>query len=287
MLSRLMTRREQLLLIAVAGAICLGAGTLVFYRLSRPDAPQVVSQVEKATAKPKAAPPSAPQPQPSPLEAEPAASPTPALAAIPAPGPPDAAPAPPPAEAKREVAISLMGAVQRPGVYVLEEGARVKDLVEKGGGLLDDADTGDINLAARLVDGTTLTIPVSGRAVNDKGTLIMRGGQSAADLNIPQYTVQGWTPERSTPQPAAATSAPPAATATAVAPAVAIAGGIIDVNTATEEQLQELPGIGPKLAHEIVAYRSQNRFATVEDLNNVPGIGPKRLDAVRNLVTVR
>jgi len=278
MLSRLMTRREQLLLVAVAGAICLGAGTLVFFKFARPELPHATPQREKAVAKG----PISPAPEPAAPTADVPPTPPP-----PPPTPPAVAPAAPPAvEPKREVAVSLLGAVARPGVYVLEEGARITDLIERGGGLLEDADTGDINLVARLIDGTTLTIPVARRAVNDNGTLVMRGGQSGTALNIPQYTVQGWRPEASAPR-AAAQAAEPPPEAKGTAAAQPKADTLIDINTASESQLESLPGIGPKLAHEIVLYREQNRFATVEDLNNVPGIGAKRLEALRGLVTAR
>ena len=64
-------------------------------------------------------------------------------------------------------------------------------------------------------------------------------------------------------------------------------GGLLDLNSASQDELETLPGIGPKLAAEIIAYRSRAPFASVDDLTNVSGIGPKKLEGVRNLVTVR
>ena len=64
-------------------------------------------------------------------------------------------------------------------------------------------------------------------------------------------------------------------------------GGLIDLNEATTQELETLPGIGPSLASAIVAYREENGpFAAVDEVDNVPGIGPKTLDAIRQLVTV-
>ena len=64
-------------------------------------------------------------------------------------------------------------------------------------------------------------------------------------------------------------------------------GEKLDLNSATAEELQKLPGIGEKLARAIVDFREQNGpFQTVEDLLRIPGIGEKRLAAIRDLVTV-
>lgn len=66
-----------------------------------------------------------------------------------------------------------------------------------------------------------------------------------------------------------------------------VAAGPIDLNEATEEQLDELPGVGPATAAAIVAYREEHGpFGSIDDLGRVPGIGPAKLDAVRDLVTV-
>ncbi len=64
-------------------------------------------------------------------------------------------------------------------------------------------------------------------------------------------------------------------------------GGLIDLNTAQDNELQTLPGIGPSLAGAILAYREDNGpFSSVDDVDKVPGIGPKTLDSIRPLVTV-
>ncbi|MFZ8474723.1 ComEA family DNA-binding protein, partial [Staphylococcus aureus] len=67
----------------------------------------------------------------------------------------------------------------------------------------------------------------------------------------------------------------------------AAASGPLDLNTATREQLDALPRIGPALADRILAWREQNgRFTSVDDLGSVPGIGDKMLASLRDLVRV-
>ena len=72
------------------------------------------------------------------------------------------------------------------------------------------------------------------------------------------------------------------------APAVGAVSGLINVNTATAQELEALPGIGPNLSQTIVTYRTAHGpYATVDDLLDVPGIGPSKLDQIRTLVTTR
>ncbi len=79
---------------------------------------------------------------------------------------------------------------------------------------------------------------------------------------------------------AAPSGAPVAGTTTA-------GDGLIDLNTATREQLDTLPRVGPAMADRIIAWRDENgRFTSVEDLLSVPGIGDKMLAGLRDLVRV-
>lgn len=86
-----------------------------------------------------------------------------------------------------EVTVSLVGAVGRPGVYTLDAGSRIQDLVGSAGGLLRSADTSDVNLAAKLIDGTTLIIPR--KAVRDDAGIDSES-ESADFGNIPEYTIR-------------------------------------------------------------------------------------------------
>jgi competence protein ComEA len=151
--------------------------------------------------------------------------------------------------AARFVVVHVVGAVHRPGLYRLDEGARVADAVSRAGGGTRRAYLGGINLAAQLVDGTQVLVPV--RAVARAGA---SGGAEA--------TVGG-------PGGAAAT-----------------AGQKLSLSSATAEQLDALPGVGPVTAQKILDYRAEHgAIASVDELDAVPGIGPARLEQLRELVT--
>lgn len=283
MLSRLMTRKEQLVLLSFAGAILVGAAAL-WYRQSGAEEGNPPASIVAAAATLPPAP--APDPQKQPRAA---LEPVPAPDSLPSTPPPLAAPTPlqrPPEpelpRAPEMIGVSAAGEVIRPDVYMLPEGARVRDLLEKAGGATDRADLSDINLAARLMDGSTLTIPARRRP----GVRTV----PAVYVNPPHYTISGWQPPggAASPPPAPSPNPPPGVAVTPSLSAEATApSGLIDLNTATRESLETLPGIGPKLAAEIVAYRERNPFVSVDDLTNVSGIGPKKLEGVRDLVTVR
>lgn len=152
-----------------------------------------------------------------------------------------------------DVVVYVAGAVARSGVYDLPAMARVDDAVSAAGGLAADADVDALNLAALVSDGDRIYVP--------------RVGQ-------PVPAVVG-------PQGGGATAAGNGATASAV-PA-----GPVDLNRATAEDLDALPGVGPSTAAAIIAYRDENGpFGSVDDLLDVRGIGPAKLDAMRSLVMV-
>jgi competence protein ComEA len=178
-------------------------------------------------------------------------------------------------------------------VYELDEGKRVRDLLTAAKDLTEDADASDINLAAKLIDGSTLTVPVRSKAVMDDGKLVVRNGQSAAALNPPEYTISGWradaearASEAGQPEPSPETSEKAGDKKRSKASAANAPAGPMDLNTATKEMLDTLPGIGPRLAEEIIQYRANSPFTSVDDLTNVNGIGPKKLEAIRPFITV-
>ena len=135
-----------------------------------------------------------------------------------------------------EIKVYVNGAVLRPGVYRVQPGDRLEDVLALAGGLTRDADPSTVNLAMRVSDEAHFYIPSLGE-----------------------------TPPESTP-----------------------ALGLVNINTATVEELQTLRGIGEQKAGDIVHYREENGpFSRVEDLLKVSGIGPKTIEDLRPFITVR
>jgi competence protein ComEA len=226
MMSRLLTRREQLVLGFLGLAIVTGSIT-VFALRTRTHEPEaiVVEPVDRATQ-----------------SSDPADADTQDQTAD---------------EPKVEVVVSVQGAIAKPGVYTVDEGSRVHELIQRAGGLLGSADTSLLNLAARLIDGTTLTVPSRSSSADSEATT----------QNPDAYTVAGQ--------------------ATQAGLSGASGSGRININTATQAQLETLPGIGPKLAQEIIRFREDQPFRDVAQLDDVSGIGPAKLEAVSELVTVQ
>jgi len=143
----------------------------------------------------------------------------------------------------------VAGAVVRPGVYSLDENSRVEDAVDAAGGFVIEADKNALNLAAHLEDGERLDIPYVAGFIPDEssGFVVITEG---------------------TPSPLAGEE-------------------LVNINTASLEELEKLPGIGPTIAQRIITYREDNGpFGSIEDLDNVTGIGESIMGAVRDLITV-
>jgi competence protein ComEA len=136
-----------------------------------------------------------------------------------------------------------------------------------------------VHVAGLVVNPGLVTMP-SGSRVGD-ALAAVGGALPDADLdavNLARVLVDG--EQVLVPAPGTAVAAP-------AAPGVSGGGGLLNLNSATAEQLDALPGVGEVLAGRIVAWREENgRFSGVDDLGEVSGIGPKLLDGVRDLVTV-
>ena len=151
--------------------------------------------------------------------------------------------------AEAQVRVHVSGAVRTPGVYTLQQNARVEDAVKEAGGFTDDAAKDAVNLAIRVRDEGQYHIPRLGET------------------------------------PPAATA--PAAGQPHTSDSSATGASLIDLNTAAVGLLDTLPSIGPVKAQAIVGYRQENgSFKAVEEIMNVPGIGPTIHETIRDLVTV-
>jgi len=165
-------------------------------------------------------------------------------AAAGSPAPLRVAPIAAPSRAARSVSarllvVDVVGAVRRPGLVRLREGARVADAIARAGGLARGAERAGVNFAAPVSDGQQVLVPAHGAAAASVG---------GADAG-----------------------------AAPVAP--------VSLSSATAEQLDALPGVGPVTAQKIVAYRQQHgAFRSVDELDAISGIGPARIADLRGLV---
>jgi competence protein ComEA len=165
---------------------------------------------------------------------------------------PTGRPRPTPEDSK-EIVVDVAGLVARPGVVTLPPDSRVTDAIEAAGGVLPGTDTTGLSLARKLVDGE-------------------------------QVLVDGH-PGPAAPQAASGGSG--ASSSGAAGGAAGHDAGPLDLNTATAQDFDELPGVGPVLAERIVEWRdTHGRFTSPEQLGEVSGVGDKRLAELLPLVTV-
>jgi competence protein ComEA len=165
----------------------------------------------------------------------------------------------PSARPNQPVVVSVVGLVHTPGLVTLAPGARIADALKAAGGTTDGADTIGLNMARQVDDGEQIVV----------GIAPVKG----------QPTVLG-----SSVSPG---SAAPGPTGSPSRPAKAGPAAVINLNTATVQQLDTLPGVGPVRAAAIVAWRDANgKFTSVDQLGEVDGIGPGRLEKLRPLVRV-
>ena len=160
-------------------------------------------------------------------------------------------------EDKEKIIIHITGAVKIPGIVKLNEGSRIEDAINKAGGLTETADISKVNLAYVLEDGMKIKIPSN----TDIGDLDDNIISSDSGENIVEDVENGENLAQSTS---------------------------LNINKATEQELQNLPGIGPSLAYKIINYRNENgKFSTVEDIKNVNGIGDSKYENIRDFICVK
>ena len=146
-----------------------------------------------------------------------------------------------------EMKVYISGEIGKEGVYEFEDGDRLDDLIKKAGGLTENANAKDLNLAMKLEDEMKIYIPsiyeVSSDDANDTIPIITSDSNDSSKNKV-------------------------------------------DINKASKEELMTLPNIGDKRADSILEYRESNKFETIEDIKNVNGIGEKFYQSLKDLITV-
>lgn len=178
------------------------------------------------------------------------------------------------ASGEATVRVHVAGAVNNPGVYTLPAQGRTVDAIAAASGAAADADLDRVNLAGMLSDGVQIYVPHRGETAAPAQIQPNGGTANTGQGNAANGASQGGTQ----PQPARTLTA-----------SGSVQKGLtpVNINTATAEELQTLPRIGPAMAQRIIAWReAHGGFRSVDELDAVPGIGPSMLENLRPLVTV-
>ncbi len=152
------------------------------------------------------------------------------------------------------IMVHIIGGVAKPGVVKIKEGGRIEDAIEAAGGLTEDSDISNVNLAYVLDDGVKVKIPtIDDESKETEETYISEDSGKNVILQEDEK-----------------------------------AGSIVNINKATQTELETLPGIGPSLAGRIISYREQNgKFKKIEDIKNVAGIGDSKFENIKDFIKVK
>ena len=160
------------------------------------------------------------------------------------------------AEIEEKIVVHITGAVKKEGEIYLKKGARIVDAIKEAGGETKEADLSQVNLAYELQDGQKIYIPnknekVSQYIISTNGETIDSNGANTGNEST----------------------------------STSKEGAKVNINTATQNELDGLPGIGPALAQRIIDFREENgNFKSIEDIQNVKGIGDSKFDEIRDKI---
>ena len=160
---------------------------------------------------------------------------------------------------KDEILIHISGSVKNEKVISLPEGSRIQDAINAAGGLTDEADLTNINLAYILEDGEKIYIPKKGEEFAEESySSAVSSETSSVKTGISSSTISSSKTTK------------------------------ININKATQTELETIPGIGPSTALKIIDYREENgKFNSIEDIKNVSGIGDAKYEKMKDYITVK
>ena len=164
-----------------------------------------------------------------------------------------------------KIYIYITGEVNNPGIVVLPIGSRIVDAIDCAGGITQKADIMKVNLVYMLQDGMKVNIPSSIELKNNTNFeyITMSSGDEKNDSNIKNATTVDKKSES------------------------AFKVSNVNINTATQTELETLPGIGPSLALKIINYRKENgKFKSIEELKSVNGIGENKYEEIKKYIYV-
>lgn len=157
---------------------------------------------------------------------------------------------------EEKIIVHITGAVKNEGIVEVKEKARINDAIEAAGGVTENADLSQVNLAYMIGDGQKIYIPSKEKheqeQKEEQEVVSEEAGGNVLEIGEEAISVT-----------------------------------FININTATAEKLQQLPGIGTATANKIIEYRDKNgKFKTIEDIKNVSGIGNSKYEAIKDFIFV-
>lgn len=153
------------------------------------------------------------------------------------------------------IVVHIIGGVKQPGIVKLEENSRIEDAIEAAGGLTEDSDISDVNLAYVLEDGIKIRIPTIDDEKDEENSYITENSGNGVIMEDDSESNSD---------------------------------SIVNINKATQTELETLPGIGPSLASRIIEYRESNgKFSKKEDIKNVSGIGDSKYAKMEEFISVK
>lgn len=158
---------------------------------------------------------------------------------------------------EERIVVHIMGEVKKTGIIYLRKGARIADAIKAAGGVTKEADIDAVNLAYVLQDGQKINIP-NKKDKERNGNNVYITSESGNNVIIEDNSQSKGVNKK------------------------------VNINEASQGDLETLPGIGPSIASRIIEYREQNgKFGEIEDLQNVKGIGDAKYNRIKDSITVK
>lgn len=162
------------------------------------------------------------------------------------------------------IIVYITGCIKKPGVYEMQQENRIADLIEKAGGLTEEADTNSINLAHKLEDEMKIYVPSKKEMENKLEEELDKEDKLEGYISRESNNLELKENNKDSNKIQK-----------------------VNINTASQTELETLPGIGPSTAFKIIEYRKENgKFQNIEEIKKVNGIGENKYNKIKQLIKV-
>ena len=170
-----------------------------------------------------------------------------------------------------KIYIYITGEVNNQGVVILNKGSRVKDAIDIAGGITEKANITKLNLAYVLEDGMKINIPNDNDLRENPDFKYIINGSDDGNDEVRKENVDSSNESKTVTSSSSSSKK----------------SGIVNIHTASQTELETLPGIGPSIALKIINYRKENgKFSSIEDIKNVSGIGENKFNELKKYIGV-